>query len=199
MISNIGRIFHGGIFFAPDEPPAAPPAPQTPPAAPPPPADPPAAPASGGGDDAAKYRRLFEAEESKRKDYEARLKAFEDDKKKRDEADLTESQKATKRADEAEAEAKKLKRDNVILKVGKELGLDDELLSFVTGDDEATIRANATKLAGHVKRPPVNGGTMTQPGGNQQATLDEKIKAAEQKGTAYQSIALKLTKMHGEG
>jgi len=149
-------------------------------------------PADGqGGNDENKFRRLFEAAEAKRVSSEARLAQLEQAENARKEADLTEAQKAQKRADEAEAKVKALESENLKRRIAAEMSLSPETLEFLQGEDEAGLRASATKLAGLVVRAPLQAGTQTAPPGQQNPTADERIAAAEKAGNHALAITLK--------
>lgn len=61
------------------------------------------------------------------------------------EMQLLQERNAKLEADLAEKSKAQLQRD-----IAKSVGLDDELAEFITGSDEAEMRAKATKLAGRV-------------------------------------------------
>lgn len=164
----------------PTPPVAAPPAPPVtpPPAAPPaqPPAQPSAAPpanpeppADPHPNDPHKYRRLFEREETTRKEAEKTAAAEKE------------------RADTAETERLAALRRAV----AAENGLAAEAVEFLTGTDEETLLAQATKLGGMVGAKPVVAGSVTNPGGNQQPSVDEQIAAAQKAGNTILAITLK--------
>jgi hypothetical protein len=164
----------------PDDPtpPAAPPAapPATPPAAPP--ATPPAAPPAN--DELTKLRSEL-----------ATLKAAEEKRAAAERTDLENAQKAAKEAGDRNVElTRKL--------VATEAGLKPEDLEFLTAADEEGLRAQAARLAERFKAtPPVGappapkGGSITNPPGNQEPTIDERIDAAEKAGNFAVSISLK--------
>lgn len=167
-------------------PPATPPAPVVPPAA-----DPPAADPKAGANDENKFRRLFEAEETKRKQTEQRLAEFETADKTRKEAEMTEIQKIQARADEADARVKTLESENLRRRIAAEKNLSADAIQFLQGDDEATLTANAEKLVSLVGKAPLQAGTVTSPGGQQKPTIAEQIAAAEKAGNGMLSIQLK--------
>lgn len=167
----------------PTNPPAAPPAdPATPPpAAPPaqPPAQPPAAPPANPEppqdphpNDPHEYRRLFEREENARKAAETQAN----------------TEKTAREAAEATALAA-LRRA-----VAAENGLSAEAVEFLTATDEDGLVAQAVKLAGMTGAKPVVAGTVTNPSGQQQPSIDEQISAAEKSGNIALSISLKRQK-----
>ena len=183
-------------------------------------ADPGAGPAGGGvadpavgGDEAAKFRRLFEKADADAKDLAKRLKTFEDEKtaadtkKAADEAAAAEAAKtAQEKLDERlkglEDRAKKAEREALVLRVAGEAKLKPEAVDLVAGDDETTIKASVDKLvslglvatdagAAVGGNQPVRAGTVTNPGSQQAAGYAEKIAAAEKSGNVGESIRLK--------
>jgi hypothetical protein len=146
------------------------------------------APAAGAGaaDD---WKAKYEAAEAERK-------RLADDEQKRKDAELTESQREKKRADTAEAEAKAARTELLKVKIGGELGIPAEALEFITATDEAGIRAQAEKLKGFVKAPTA-GGTVTNPAGGQQPSLDQQIAEAEKSGNALLAIQFKRQQAFG--
>lgn len=148
----------------------------------------------GQGNEEHKFRRLFEDSETKRKEQETRLAELEAAENKRKEAEMTEAQREKARADAAEAKAKKLETDALKGKIAGELKLPAEAIEFLPDGDEATIRTRAEALAKFATAP-VQGGSQTNPGRQQQATLDEQISAAEKAGNRGLSLQLKLQRM----
>jgi hypothetical protein len=175
----------------PDPDPNVPPAivpPTTPPAADPPAPDPKA---GQGGNDEAKFRRLFEAEQAKSRASEQRLAELDAAETKRRESEMTELQKVQARAEEAEKRATKMEHENLRRQVAAEAQLTPEALEFLQGEDEAALRASAAKLATLVTKAPVQLGSHTQPGGSQKPTVEDQIAAAQKAGNWQESMRLK--------
>jgi uncharacterized protein YdcH (DUF465 family) len=137
--------------------------------------------------DAAKWRRLAEKHEKAIQERERAEKARAD-------AELPELERLKKLADEATADANKAKADTLRLQVVVETGLDAGAVEFLTGTDEETLRAQAGKLKGMMGSTGTRAGTLTNPGGNQQPSIDEQIAAAQKAGNTAEAIRLKREK-----
>jgi hypothetical protein len=169
----------------PATPPAAPPAPAPAPApTPAPPADPPA---PEGENEAAKFRRLFEAAQKKADTLEAA-------EQQRAQAEMTELQRAQAEAAEAKAKLAEAEAERLRMKVATAHGLSADAMEFLGTGDEAALTAQAAKLAGLLKAAPVAAGSVTQPAGGGAPTIDEQIAAAEKAGDWALSIGLKRQK-----
>lgn len=84
--------------------------------------------------------------EKRSADFEARLREIEDREK-------TELQKANEAADRFRAEAEQRAAELARLKVASDTGLPADLVEFLTGTDEDTLRAQAAKLAAATAAP----------------------------------------------
>ncbi len=138
-----------------------------------------------GENEAAKFRRLFEKAEADRKKLETDLQAIKD-------KDLSELEKAKKDALEATERAKRLEAENLRRKVAAEAGVPADAFDFLTGEDEETLKAQATKLVGMIGKPgAAPAGTTTQPAGGGGPSVDDQITAAEKAGNFALAITLK--------
>jgi hypothetical protein len=160
------------------------PAPVTPPADPPtpPPADPANPPAPDN--EAAKWRRLAEKNERE-------LKKFQDAEAERQKADMSELDRLKAENEERATKLAALEAENLRRRVASEAGLAADVLEFLTGTDEETLKAQAARLAAMVKAAPTRAGTTTNPPGGQQPSLDEQIAAAQKAGNVALAIGLK--------
>lgn len=143
--------------------------------------------------------KALQAEREQRKTLEkqladaaAKVKAFEDEK-------LTEAEKLTKARTEAEQQAADAQRELARYKVIAELGVPAELQEFVTGADEATIRASAGKLVAAFAASRQPGIPKPDPsqGANPHGTptLTEQASDALAKGDVKASIAFKAAQL----
>lgn len=106
-------------------------------------------------------------------------------------------QQLQERAAALEERAQKLETENLRLRIAGELGLPAEAYEFMTGDDEASVRAGAERLQRLTGRPPLQAGTVTQPAPAQEQTIDSQIESALRAGNPTQSIALKRRHLFG--
>ena len=173
--------------YAPGEPTGDLP-PVDPPATTPPVADPPATDPPRAGDDAAMWRRKAETAQAK-------LSKLEEAEQARRDADLSESEKLKVRAETAETRAAKLETEHLKLTVANETGLSLDVIEFITGTDEESIRAQASKLATLIPQSPTRAGSITAPAAGQAPSLDERISQAERSGNRGESLTLKIEKM----
>ncbi len=137
-----------------------------------------------------KFRRLFEAEEAKRKASESRIAEYEAKEKAVKDSELSELEREKAARVAAEEKAKGLELERLREKVAKAANLPAEALELLAGETEEALTAHAAKLAA-IARQPAQGGTQTAPGGNHQPTMDERIEAAQKAGNTLTAMALK--------
>ncbi|BDI27995.1 hypothetical protein CCAX7_000460 [Capsulimonas corticalis] len=122
---------------------------------------------------------------------EKRNKELEDAETARKTAEMTELERERARADQAETARKQAEDRALRLQIAGETGLSIDILNDLNGADEATLRAQAERLAANVVKPPVQAGTNTRPAAGQGPSLDEKINAAYKAGNTLEVIRLK--------
>ena len=175
------------------QPPATTPPAGTPPATTPPANTPPAT--TPPANDNTDWKAKFEASEAERK-------RLADEDKKRKDSELSELEREKNRATEAEKRAADAEAKALRLSIAAELGVPADALPLLTATDEAGMRSQAAsivKLAGAAapaQQPPA-GGTITQPGRNQQPSVDEQIAAAVKAGNTQEAIRLKRAAAFG--
>ena len=145
--------------------------------------------ASGGGNEEAKFRRLFEKEASEKAALAERLAKLEAEAKARADAELSELELAKQKATEAETKAAKLEHDRLVDRIAAEHNIPTEARELLTGADEAALKASAERLVG-LMRTPVKAGTTTQPGAQEVPTIEQQIATEIAAGRQLNAIRL---------
>ena len=189
------------FYFSPDDP-AGSPAPAPTAAVPPttPPATAPVAETPAQDNEANMWRR--KANEAQKK-----LDDLATEEQKRKDAELSDVERLKKEKEDAIKERDAERLDKLRLKAGKDLP--DEALEFLTATNEAGLAAQATKLAAlygsqsqgnapAAPKPPVQGGTVTQPAANQTPSAQEQIATTVKSGDVVGAIRLMRAEQFGD-
>lgn len=134
--------------------------------------------------EAEKYERLA-------RKFEKELEGYRTAERERQQADMTELERTKAALAAVEAKAAESEAQLLRQRVALELGVPADALEFLTGSDEETIRAQASRLTGLIGARPTAAGTVTNPPGNQIPSIDEQIAAAQSRGDWQTSIRLK--------